>query len=321
MPATAQPTIMKDDADRASALLAASGQVPPERLRLLRSVFGRFCQILRDELFAVAKVNFETSLKRLEVESVEETGVQGADMLLALCSVKGHNTLSGAAFDFAAVNLIIEAFLGGGAKGRTLPGPRAFTPFDHLLAGHAAEIAGKALTEAFAPSHEGFSISVDEVRTAESVEELRLEERPVLAAHLELAAMGEAGRCVILLPPGIVSGMSACAVEAAPPASAEEGGDNPWRDVLDGRIRAAEVTCKAVMDGGFITLEDVSRLRPGQILELETREATPVALECNGERLFHCELGQAQGAFTLLLRAPAGDREDFLQSVLDNRKA
>ena len=115
MPATAQATIMKDDADRASALLAASGQVPPERLRLLRSVFGRFCQILRDELFAVAKVNFETSLKRLEVESVEETGVQGADMLLALCSVKGHNTLSGAAFDFAAVNLIIEAFLGGGA--------------------------------------------------------------------------------------------------------------------------------------------------------------------------------------------------------------
>ncbi len=301
--------------ERGSKLLvSASGHVPPEKLRLLRAILAHACQNLRDGLFDICEVMFETHLRDIAVRPVEALEMQGADWLVTLCSVRHHNTLSCIGLDAAAANLCIEAFMGGGARGRSLPPPRAWTALDHVLVGQAAGIVAAALQEAFAPSME-LAMTTSEIRPGDATEELALEERPVLAAEITLQALEEEGRLVIVLPPSLVTGLRACAVAPEGGAAEPQEAESPWQRELDSQLRSAEVACRAVMDGGEITLREVAGLRRGQVLPLQVTEGMPVRLECDGETLFHCALGQADGMFVLkLLRAAEGSGE-FMESM------
>ncbi len=301
-------------------LISASGHVPPDRLRLLQSLFGRVCQALRDRFFEIAGVPFEVTLEELDVMQVERTGMEGPEWLVALCSVERQNTLSCIGLDAGAVNLVIEAFLGGGAQGRGAPPPRDWTAFDQLMAGHAAETVIGTMTDVFTPSVD-FEMRMDEIRPADATKELSLEERPVLAARLAVQALGEGGTMVVVLPPGLFSSMRVCPADAAGGDAGSDEEGNPWARALDSQLKASEVVCRAVLDGGEITLGDVARFRPGQILELDVRPEAPVRLECDGETLFHCDLGQAGGAFVLKLRRPASGEEEFLESVMGAKGA
>jgi len=234
-------------------LISASGHVPPEKLRLLQSLFGRVCQALRDRFFEMAGVPFEVTLEDLDVTQVEQTGVSGPEWLVALCTVERQNTLSCIGLDAGAVNLVIEAFLGGGAQGRSAPPPRDWTPFDQLMAGHAAETLIATMTEVFAPSID-FEMRMDEIRAADAAKELSLEERPVLAARF--------GTVVVVLPPGLFSSLRICSTDAAGADGAPVKEENPWARALDSQLKASEVICRAVLDGGEITLGDVARFRP-----------------------------------------------------------
>ncbi len=296
-------------------LISASGHVPPDRLRLLQSLFGRVCQALRDRFFEIAGVPFEVTLEELDVMQVAQAGMSGPEWLVALCSVERQNTLSCIGLDAGAVNLVIEAFLGGGAQGRSAPPPRDWTSFDQLMAGHAAETLIGTMTEVFAPSVD-FEMRMDEIRPADATKELSLEERPVLAARLTMQALGEDGTVIVVLPPGLFSSMRICAADLAGADGGPDKEENPWTQALDSQLKASEVICRAVLDGGEITLGDVARFHPGQILELDVRPEAPVRLECDGETLFHCDLGQAGGAFVLKLRRPASGEEEFLESVM-----
>ncbi len=315
MPATSTEEIAVAVPSDDDLLISAAGHMPPERLRLLQSLFGRICQALRDRFFEIAGVPFEVTLEELDVKQVEQVGMSGPEWLVALCSVERQNTLSCIGLDAGAVNLVIEAFLGGGAQGRSAPPSRDWTPFDQLLAGHAAETVIDVMTDVLAPSVD-FVMRMDEIRSADATKELALEERPVLAARLAVQALGEDGTMVVVLPPGLFSSMRICATDATGGESGTNEEANPWTRALDSQLKASEVICRAVLDGGEITLGDVARFRPGQILELDVRSEAPVRLECDGETLFHCDLGQAGGAFVLKLRRPASSEEEFLESVM-----
>jgi len=299
-------------------LVSTAGRMPPERLRLLRSLFARICQGLRDRLFGVSGVLFETALEDVSLRRVEEAGLAKAGWLIALCPVERQTALSCIGMDAGAVNLVIEAFLGGGASGRGAVEERKWTAFDRLLAGQAAEVFIAAMEDVLTPSV-GLAMKMDEIRPADEIEELLLEERPVLEVRVGLQALGESGQVVIILPSGLFSALNACSAEdsgeGAGPADA-----SPWTEELDSRLRASQVPCRAVLDGGEMPLADIARLRPGQVLELGTRGVAPVRLECDGETLFHCDIGQAGGVFTLKLRKPANREAEFLESVMGQEK-
>ncbi len=320
MPATSSEEIAVTAPTDDDLLISASGHVPPERLRLLQSLFGRVCQTLRDRFFEIAGVPFEVTLEELDVMPVEQAGMSGAEWLVALCSIERQNTLSCIGLDAGAINLVIEAFLGGGAQGRSAPPPRDWTPFDQLMTGHAAETVIDTMTEVFAPSVD-FVMRMDEIRRADAARELTLEERPVLTARLTVQALGDGGTMVVVLPPGLFSSMRLCATDAGSADAVADQEENPWARALDSQLKASEVICRAVLDGGEITLGDVARFRPGQILELDVRSDAPVRLECDGETLFHCDLGQAGGAFVLKLRRPVSSEEEFLESVMGAKGA
>ncbi|GEM_PF-7058426 len=305
-------------------LISASAHLPAEKLRLLRAILAQACQNLRDRLHELGDVSFDTSLTEVQVSPAQELGLRASGWLVALCTVKHHNTLSCIGLDAGAVHLFIEAVLGGRPDEREIVQRSQWGYFDQVLAGQAAaELAG-CLQQAFAPSTE-LDISLSEIRPGNEVEELALEQRPVLTARIRLQAGERRGTLQVVLPPGIAASLKACPLELPDSASGEQDGDDatpsgPWAQELDSRLRTSEVACRAVLDGGEMLLADVARLQVGQVLELRTREGAPVRLECNGEPLFHAELGQADGRFVLRLRQPVDAAEELAQAMITGNR-
>ncbi len=313
----AAPSAASSESARRGAelLISASARLPAEKLRLLRSIFAQACQHLRDRLHEISGgINIDTTLRGIAVQQVAETGMAAADWLVVLCAVKNHNTLSCIGLDSGMVNLFIEAALGGGVEGSVAPGQRDWTFFDQLLASRAASEIAAAVQQAFAPTME-LDIAMSEVRAGDAAEELALEERPVLAVRIGLRALEMEGEICVVLPPGIASGLQACAMVAEMPP-ADEQGESTWAQELDSQLRSSEITCRAVLDGGEITLREVAAMRVGQVLPLQVREDAPVRLECDGETLFHCTLGQAGGRFVLRLGQAADGSREFMESIV-----
>ena len=299
------------------ALLSASGQLPSSRWRILETLFQRLCETAAERLSALAGAEVSVMLERLWSAPVQETGAGDGRYEVALCEVAGLPARGCIGFDRAAAGLVIEAFLGGGAAGRTPPDEaRPFTSFDRALAKRAGEEITGALEEVFAPLLE-ISLTIGDLGAPAVVEDVDEGEKPVLAARLTLDALGETGSVLMLLPQAAFAGLRACALKNGgreDPAGEEKSGK--WRARLGARVRSAQVSCSAMIDGGEITLADVARLRPGQVLELRARAENPVTLMCDGAPLYLCELGQANGMFTLRVGENVDEEKEFLNAVV-----
>ncbi|MGI9462947.1 MAG: FliM/FliN family flagellar motor switch protein [Aestuariivirgaceae bacterium] len=76
-------------------------------------------------------------------------------------------------------------------------------------------------------------------------------------------------------------------------------GDPKWSTHFDREARRADVSLTAVLNGGELSLDDISRLREGQVLELSADTDSLVKVQCNDQPMLWCRLGQSDGAFVL----------------------
>lgn len=65
-----------------------------------------------------------------------------------------------------------------------------------------------------------------------------------------------------------------------------------------------------------VTLEDIATLKIGQVLTLEATAKTRVKLECNAEFLFWCDLGQADGYYTLRVKDFVSQEQELIDDIL-----
>ena len=89
-----------------------------------------------------------------------------------------------------------------------------------------------------------------------------------------------------------------------------------WSKQIQSEIGRAEVTVRAVIEEQGFTLADIADLRVGKILELQATSRSRVKLEGNSEPLFWCQLGQAEGRYTLRIEDPVDSEQEFLDELL-----
>ena len=79
----------------------------------------------------------------------------------------------------------------------------------------------------------------------------------------------------------------------------EQEGDREWSRRLQDNVEAADIVLRVVLRENGFTLGDVASFAPGQILALSASPRTPVTLEGDQSPLFSCQLGQAEGRYTV----------------------
>lgn len=92
--------------------------------------------------------------------------------------------------------------------------------------------------------------------------------------------------------------------------------DPRWSEHFDRQSRRADVNLSAIMDGGDMTLDDLSRLQVGQVLELKATANSLIKVDCSGQALLWCRLGQSDGSFVLRVEQFANAEQDLMDELL-----
>ena len=128
----------------------------------------------------------------------------------------------------------------------------------------------------------------------------------------------EVGRCSgefrLAFPDAVLTALKPAF--ARPPAGRAGTADPGWVRQIHVEVNRTRLEMRAVLEERPRTLAEIAALRVGQILPLEATPRSSIRVDCNGEPLLWCEMGQSSGVYTLRVRGFVDREQEFMDGIL-----
>jgi flagellar motor switch protein FliM len=135
-----------------------------------------------------------------------------------------------------------------------------------------------------------------------------------LTCRWRLSALGCESEAIVALPQAVIDPLREAL--AADPAVTIQSVDPLWAQRMKERVTQTEVSLSAVMERRDLTLGDIAGFEVGQIVELPVSPTGLIALECERQTLFWCEIGQKDGAYTIRIAEFVDKEQEFIDDML-----
>jgi flagellar motor switch protein FliM len=93
------------------------------------------------------------------------------------------------------------------------------------------------------------------------------------------------------------------------------GTDPAWRRKLETELQSARVSLHAVLREKGFTLGDVAGFQVGKLIELQAPIKGRVLLRTPDESMFNCELGQADGHYSIRVESAVSHQETAIEEI------
>jgi flagellar motor switch protein FliM len=285
-----------------------------DQLPGLRAALERAAATCTEQWRGATEPPPELALGPIETGSAEDVlaGHEDASVVAVLNAAQwGAKLLISA--DRAAVFAIIEMSLGGEGGQAPYAADRAFSKIEQRVAGTFFAQLATHLEQAFAPiAKSAFVLGACSDRIDFDV--LGRRSSPVLVAKLALRVWEGGGEILLVMPKAAIDPLRQV---LARPVSEETRRDDPrWSSQIQDEITRTSVVLSGVLDERLAPLEEIANLAVGQILQLNATAQTRVRVECNGEPLLWCQLGKANGTYTLRVEEPIDRDQEFMNDIL-----
>lgn len=236
------------------------------------------------------------SLAATTAETASEAIAVGITMTTALFEVPIIDSRLMVSFEGEFLQLFIELMCGGTGAEPDSQAPRAGTSIDRQF----ARIAFGALSTVLARECATFGLGgivFGQIQAKPDPSALGRRDAKVTVATFSLECFGREGLIRVVFPHGVIERIRQDVLPPAKPAAARV--DPEWTDRLQAEISRTSVSLDAFLDADRLTLGQVAGLRVGQILTLPKTAPSRCELRCDDKPLFRCELGQADGRYSL----------------------
>lgn len=218
-------------------------------------------------------------------------------------------------FDRASISLMVETLFGGDGSEPAVEDERPFSNIEIRVAEALFAQVAKSLQSSFASVAET-TFKFERIETRMDFAVIGRRNNLSVVAKLQLQALERGGEMFIIIPQSALNPMRQ---HLAKVASGESSARDPrWAKQIQREVQRAEVTLKAVLEERQLTLGDVAGLKVGQVLELQATPRSRVRMECNDQALFWCELGQAEGSYTLRVDEFVDLEQEFINDILSH---
>ncbi|MFN3673574.1 MAG: flagellar motor switch protein FliM [Bosea sp. (in: a-proteobacteria)] len=306
-------------APREDKLLESTG-ISIERLPMLRTVFDRMATGCAD---AVRQMS--TSPTYFSVANIESQRIGDA------LNAHAHNAIAGIfhspewdariliGFDRDFAFTLLEVLFG--ADGSEPPykfepefpdDERPYTPIEMQVAQALTEIAASNLKAAFSPVCD-VSFSFEQIETRMYFASIGSRSNLAVKAQLLVQGLDNVGQMFVIIPQTALNPIRQTLARVVSSQTAVR--DQRWTKQIQTEVHKTEVTLKAILEERSMTLAEIGQLQLGQIIELQATAQSPVQLQCNGEPVFSCQLGQRNGSYVLRVQDSA-HQEEFLDDLL-----
>ena len=302
--------LLKDAPER----LLDGAKVSIERMPMLQVIFERVASQCSDALRQLLPIPALFSVESIATERIGDV-IEGYDgnTVIGIVYVQAWESrlLIGVDNDF--IFALADALFGGDGREEPVFDKRPLSNIDMRLAEKAIDIVGTALQGSFATICET-TFKLDRIETRLDFVVIAPRTAFGIRAKFNARIMGRDIGIFILIPQ---TALNSVRQELEREPSAEMSVRDPrWSKQIQEEVGRTEVAVRGVIEERQFTLADIASLRSGQVLILQANAKTKVKLECNAEPLFLCDLGQADGFYTLRTGDFVDQDQEFLNDIV-----
>jgi len=208
---------------------------------------------------------------------------------------------------------LAEALFGGDGGEAPVIEKRQLSNIELRLAKKAFELFARALRNSFAAVCETV-FELDRIETRLDFVAIAPRSAFGVKAKLKLRMLGRESDMFVLIPQ---TALNSVRQDLVRDLSAEMSVRDPrWTKQIQSEIGQTEISIRGVIEERHFSLEDIAGLQIGHVLTLQATAKTRVKLECNAEPLFWCDLGQADGFYTLRVEDSVDRERELIDDIL-----
>jgi flagellar motor switch protein FliM len=299
--------------------LLLQGPPNPDRFPALPSVMRQIAAAAARALNAhyglEASLSFAASTMAAADELIADLSDQGVTVVVEAAAWQGRLVLHA---DAAFAGVLATALAGGLGVPAVAGDPsRRLTAIDVRLVSSVCATLLPVLEEGFA-AVAPTPLSVVASASRLKADMLGMRGRDLIVSRFDVASPAGAGVLLLALPWTILADLGDAFAQG--PREKPRAGDAGWQRQMGQEVVRAEVRLVAVLGRVDLSLGEISRLRPGQLVTLDPPRAAAnapgqVRIDCDGQSLFVAELGQAHGAYVLRITDFINEEREFLNGL------
>lgn len=307
-PPDSRPTLQERLFDSAGIAL--------DRMPMLRVVFDRMAMQCSENMRQLSTAPAYFSVSSIKTERLGKI-LEAAEgkAVVAVLHAQSWDARIMLGLDNKLVFALVEAMFGGDGSEAPHTENRALTNIEMRVAQKIFDFISRALQSAF-------SVVVDTHFKYERIE-TRMDFAVIAPrnnftalAKLNLRILGRSGELFVVMPQAALNPIRQnLAVDHMNDIAAT---DPRWSRKIKSEVGKAEVVVQAIIEEEGFTLGDIADFKVGHLLHLKATPKSRVRLECNDEPLFWCQLGQAEGNYTLRVDEVFDREQDFLDGLLEH---
>ncbi|WP_244612997.1 FliM/FliN family flagellar motor switch protein [Methylosinus sp. Ce-a6] len=295
--------------------LLSGGGLSLDRMPLLRPVFDAMASEVQESVYGIAEGAMQfivdsTTVARVSdiAAETERAAVASSYSVNADADVK---IVIGA--DRRFVFTLLEGLFGSDGSEPPFEAERELTAIETRVGMLAFARVAKSLQAAF-DSLVGATLALEPTESRGEAAGGARKNGFCVTCRCRLRAFGAEGELFVAIPQAALDPFRN-ALSQNPPSSASSL-DPHWAKRMKERVTETEVTLSAVMEKTDLTLANVARFEVGQVIELPVSPTGLVALMCEGQSLFWCEIGQKDGSYTIRIDDFVDQQQEFIEDVL-----
>jgi flagellar motor switch protein FliM len=285
-----------------------------ERMPLLSFTLRKFAEDCAERLsetaFAPVQMTLASLTSQPSLESFLATSPASVSALVHASGWDAHLLFSA---DRHLISMVVEMLLGADGAERAPEDDRPVTKIETRLTGLFFERVSSALHDAF----ETVAETPFEVETASlevDVERVARPNKPIVAAMFNLRLPDRSGTLTVVVSHAALTPMRALLGQI--PKEPDDRREDPgWTEHIQSELSKTEVTLTATLDERMVTLDEISSLKVGQIIQLNATPESRIRVECAGEPMFWCHLGKASGFYTLRVDGTIDREQEFMDEI------
>ncbi|WP_108662725.1 flagellar motor switch protein FliM [Acuticoccus kandeliae] len=304
-----------DNTSVSDRLLDAAG-IQIDRLPMLPVIFDRVANQCAEQLRAIAASPCYFSVMDIEQGRIGDLlEPYESNAVAAILEVPEWDSEVVLGFDRDFIFTIVEVMFGGDGQEQPEEDGRTFSNIEMKICAKLADMICGTLSQAFSAATKA-TFSLERLETRMHFAVIGRRNSQAAAAKFLVQAINRGGEMFVILPH---AGLQMVRRSLSTTANSEPGTRDPaWVKQMQAGVTRAEVSLRAILEEKQMSLGDITRLKPGQIIPLSATPKTPVKLEANEQALFWCQLGQSDGVYKLRIDEVFDPEQEFLGDILNH---
>lgn len=298
----------------ALAAIFRCGAAYNERLPMLPAALERAALACTEELAALSAVGAEVKYLGLDsgrAADLLDTGDSGRlTGMLHAAAWDAHLLVS---FDRDIIYAYVDLVFGGDGSQPAYAEQRPLSRIEIQIARTLLARVAKVLSLGFGPFAPSSFAAEGELGRPD-LDRVGGRNAAVATARYRLETASSGGELRVAIPDAVLTALKPAF--ARPPPGGIGSADPAWSRQIHSEIKRTRLSMRAILEERQRPLAEVAALQVGQVLPLQATPRSSLRLDCNGEPLLWCEMGQSNGNYTVRVQGFVDREQEFMDGLL-----